>query len=100
MDVASRLASSGVRAAEAPADAFGPGLVAFLIVALLAVATALLMWSMVRQIRKVPADLDTPTGRRPAKPPSAPDAAPDAAPSAAPNAAKDTAPGADGSGDD
>lgn len=96
MDVTSRLASSGVRAADAPADAFGPGLVAFLVVALLAVATALLMWSMVRQIRKVPADLDTPTGRRPAKPRTTPDAATDAAP----RAEKDTAPGSDRSGDD
>ncbi|MFZ0322712.1 MAG: hypothetical protein WAN48_01105 [Actinomycetes bacterium] len=52
-----------------PSDAptFGPGLVAFTIVMLLAVATALLMWSMVRQIRKVPPDLSTPTGRRTAR---------------------------------
>ncbi len=53
------------RMEESKTGDLGPGVVAFGIVALLAVATALLMWSMVRQIRKVPADLNTPTGRRP-----------------------------------
>jgi hypothetical protein len=38
----------------------GPGLVAFLVVLFLCVATALLLWSMVRQMRKVPKDLDVP----------------------------------------
>jgi hypothetical protein len=38
----------------------GPGLTAFLIVGFLCIATGLLLWSMVRQMRKVPADLDVP----------------------------------------
>ena len=56
--------STITRTEESKTGDFGPGIVAFGIVALLVVATGLLMWSMVRQIRKVPADLNTPTGRR------------------------------------
>jgi hypothetical protein len=70
---AAEAASTLGRMEESKTGDFGPGIVAFGIVALLAVATGLLMWSMVRQIRKVPADLNTPTGRRP-RPARAPEA--------------------------
>lgn len=62
--------STIARTEESKTGDFGPGIVAFGIVALLVVATGLLMWSMVRQIRKVPADLNTPTGRRPKQAPA------------------------------
>jgi hypothetical protein len=48
------------RFAESTTGDAGPGLTAFLIVMALAGATALLLWSMVRQLRKVPRDLDVP----------------------------------------
>jgi hypothetical protein len=38
----------------------GPGLTAFVVVGFLCLATALLLWSMIRQMRKVPKDLDVP----------------------------------------
>ena len=47
----------------------GPGLTAFLIVAFLCIATGLLLWSMIRQIRKVPKDLDVPLHPRGELPP-------------------------------
>jgi hypothetical protein len=47
----------------------GPGLVAFLVVLFLCVATALLLWSMIRQMRKVPKDLDVPLHPRGQLPP-------------------------------
>jgi hypothetical protein len=40
----------------------GPGLVAFLIVVFLAVATVALWYSMVRHLRKVPKTFDAPLG--------------------------------------
>lgn len=52
------LALSAQRAAEARTSEIGPGLVAFSIVVLLAVATFLLLRSMMRHIRKVPPTFD------------------------------------------
>jgi hypothetical protein len=49
-----------IRFAESTTGDAGPGLTAFLIVMALAGATALLLWSMVHQLRKVPRDLDVP----------------------------------------
>jgi len=52
------LAPSAQRTAEARTSEIGPGLVAFSIVVLLAVATFLLLRSMMRHIRKVPPTFD------------------------------------------
>jgi len=53
----------------------GPGFGAFVIFVLLAGATAFLLWSLVRQLRKVPKDLDVPL--RPDKPSPPGDSEPD-----------------------
>lgn len=53
----------------------GPGFGAFVIFVLLGAATAFLLWSMVRQMRKVPKDLDVPL--RPDKPSPPNDGEPD-----------------------
>lgn len=48
----------------------GPGLIAFVIVALLALATLLLVRSMRNQIRKVPPTFDNPKPTAPSDPPT------------------------------
>lgn len=55
-------ATSGTRLEESKTGDVGPGLMAFLIVAALAVATFFLVRSMLAQIKKVPPTFDPPTG--------------------------------------
>lgn len=54
------LAPNGARTAEARTSEIGPGLLAFGIVVLLAVATFFLLRSMMHHIRKVPPTFDQP----------------------------------------
>ena len=54
--------ASLVRAAEDPAAQIGPGLIAFAIVALLGVATFLLIRSMLYHLKKVPPTFDDQPG--------------------------------------
>jgi len=56
----SATAASAAVAADSKTGDIGPGLVTFSIVALLAIATFLLIRSMLNQIKKVPPTFDTP----------------------------------------
>ena len=65
--------SASLAALEAPPDSksgdLGPGLIAFLIVAALAVATFFLIRSMLNHIRKVPPSFDSPVDNDPSADP-------------------------------